>query len=169
MEEERQSAARPRRYFITLDTYEAYWCGHLSIGLHWYLWSSCDYGDAGLLDTKAYETLAEAIAALKAKMATLFRNFSAICPPLLLVSTHSGHAARYTERQGQYLAFIHAYKKVNGRPPAQADVQRFFAVTAPSVHQMLLNLERRGLLRRTPRQPRSLEVLVAPEDLPALR
>ena len=48
-------------------------------------------------------------------------------------------------------------------------MQRFFAVTAPTVHQMVLNLERRGLLRRTPGHPRSLEVLVAPDDLPILR
>ena len=77
--------------------------------------------------------------------------------------------AEFTERQGQYLAFIHAYTKVNGRPPAQGDLQRFFAVTAPSVHQMILALERRGFLRRTPGQARSLEVLVAPENLPVLR
>ena len=78
-------------------------------------------------------------------------------------------AVQFTERQGQYLAFIHAYTKVNGRPPAQADMQRFFAVTAPSVHQMVLNLERQGLLRRTPGHARSLEVLIAPQDLPCLR
>ena len=77
MEKERQSS-QPRRYFITLDTYEKSWRGHLSIGLHWYLWSSCDYGDAGLIDTEACETLEQASAALKAEMATLFRNFSAI-------------------------------------------------------------------------------------------
>ena len=77
MEEERKSL-QPRRYFITLDTRETYWHGHLSIGLPWYLWSSCDYGDARLLDTKGYETLAAAIAALKASMARLFTNFSAI-------------------------------------------------------------------------------------------
>ena len=76
---------------------------------------------------------------------------------------------RFTERQGQYLAFIHAYTKVNGRPPAQADMQRFFAVTAPTVHQMVLGLERCGLLRRTPGQARTLEVLVPPEELPTLR
>ena len=35
-------------------------------------------------------------------------------------------------------------------------------------HQMVLNLERLGLLRRTPGQPRSLHVLVAPTDLPPL-
>ena len=44
----------------------------------------------------------------------------------------------FTPRQGQYLAFIHAYTLVNGRPPAQADMQRFFRVTPPAVHQMLL-------------------------------
>ena len=77
--------------------------------------------------------------------------------------------ARFTERQGQYLAFIHAYTKVNGRPPAQADMQRYFAVTAPSVHQMVLGLERRGLLRRAAGRARCLEVLVAPETLPVLR
>jgi DNA-binding MarR family transcriptional regulator len=54
----------------------------------------------------------------------------------------------FTPRQGQYLAFIHAYTLVNGRPPAQADIQRFFQVTPPSVHQMLLTLERGGLVFR---------------------
>ena len=68
----------------------------------------------------------------------------------LTMSLPVSSPAPYTERQGQYLAFIHAYTKVNGRAPAQADMQRFFAVTAPSVHQMLLPLERRGFLRRTP-------------------
>ena len=88
---------------------------------------------------------------------------------MLSVSIPARPPAPYTERQGQYLAFIHAYTKVNGRPPAQTDMQRFFAVTAPSVHHMLLTLERRGLLRRTPGRARSLEVLVAPENLPILR
>lgn len=87
----------------------------------------------------------------------------------LLEQVVSGSAARFTERQGQYLAFIHAYTKLNGRPPAQADIQRYFKVAPPSVHQMVLTLERRGLLRRTPGQARSLEVLVAPEELPDLR
>ena len=103
---------------------------------------------------------------------------SFVPPSLCVVETvnHGGlrvdlprHTTRYSERQGQYLAFIHAYAKVNGRPPAQADIQRFCAVTAPSVHQMTLSLERRGLLPRTPGRPRSLEVLVSPEDLPVLR
>ena len=75
---------------------------------------------------------------------------------------------RFTERQGQYLAFIHAYTKIHRQPPAQADLSRYFRVSPPSVHQMLLTLERRGLLRRTPGQARAIEVLVPPEDLPLL-
>ena len=85
------------------------------------------------------------------------------------VSIPSSPTAAFTERQGQHLAFIHAYTKVNGRPPAQADLQRFFAVTAPSVHHMILALERTGLLRRTPGRARCLEVLVEPEKPPVLR
>lgn len=75
----------------------------------------------------------------------------------------------FTELQGQYLAFIYAYTKVNSRPPAQADLQRFFGVAPPTVHQMVLTLERHGFIHRTPGQARSLEVLVSPEQLPTLR
>jgi Mn-dependent DtxR family transcriptional regulator len=75
----------------------------------------------------------------------------------------------FTEKQGQYLAFIYAYTRVNARPPAEIDMQRYFDVTPPSVHQMVLTLERAGLIRRQPRAARSIEVLVAPERLPVLR
>lgn len=75
----------------------------------------------------------------------------------------------FTEKQGQYLAFIYMYALVNGRPPAEADMQRFFAVTPPSVHNMILELERRGLIRRIPRQPRSIEVTLPAAELPLLQ
>jgi Mn-dependent DtxR family transcriptional regulator len=75
----------------------------------------------------------------------------------------------FTEKQGQYLAFIYAYTRVNARPPAEIDMQRYFNVTPPSVHQMVLTLERAGLIRRQPGAARSIEVLVAPERLPVLR
>lgn len=77
--------------------------------------------------------------------------------------------ARFTEKQGQYLAFIYMYALVNGRPPAEADMQRFFEVTPPSVHSMVVELERRGLIRRVPRQARSIEVTVPAAELPALQ
>jgi Mn-dependent DtxR family transcriptional regulator len=75
---------------------------------------------------------------------------------------------RFTDKQGQYLAFIHAYALVNGRPPAEADMERFFGVTPPSVHRMVVELEQRGLIRRLPRQPRSIEVVLDPSELPCL-
>jgi SOS-response transcriptional repressor LexA len=75
----------------------------------------------------------------------------------------------FTDKQGQYLAFIHAYTLVMGRPPAEADMQRFFAVTPPSVHQMVLTLERQGFISRKPGAPRSIELRVDPEILPRLQ
>ena len=76
---------------------------------------------------------------------------------------------RFTEKQGQYLAFIHTYLLLNRQPPAEADFQRFFCVTPPSVHQMILQLERLGFIRRTPRQARSIELLVSDDELPKLQ
>jgi len=73
-----------------------------------------------------------------------------------------------TEKQGQYLAFVHYYTKVNGRPPAEADMQRYFNVTAPSVHQMVVTLEKSKFIRRIPGQPRSIRVLLPREEFPDL-
>jgi hypothetical protein len=79
------------------------------------------------------------------------------------------NAPNFTSKQGQYLAFIYAYTHVLGRPPAEADLQRHFGVSAPSVRQMVLTLERTGLIQRKPGVARSIKVLVAPEFLPVLR
>jgi Mn-dependent DtxR family transcriptional regulator len=59
----------------------------------------------------------------------------------------------FTEKQGQYLAFIYAYSRLFRRSPAEADMQRHFRVSPPSVHQMVLTLERAGLIRRQPGMP----------------
>ena len=75
----------------------------------------------------------------------------------------------FTEKQGQYLAFIHTYTLLNRHPPAEADFQRFFGVTPPAVHDMIVSLERRGLISRVPRQPRSIKLIVQPADLPQLQ
>lgn len=76
---------------------------------------------------------------------------------------------RFTPKQGQYLAFIHAYTCIHARPPAEADLQRFFGVTPPAVHQMVLALERAGFIQRTPGAARSIKLLVPPESLPVLQ
>ena len=75
----------------------------------------------------------------------------------------------FSDKQGQYLAFIHAYTIVLGRPPAEADLQRHFRVTPPSVHQMVLTLERGGFITRTPGAPRSIRLLIDPDILPTLK
>jgi repressor LexA len=77
-------------------------------------------------------------------------------------------ASDYTRRQGQFLAFIYYYTKVNGRPPAEADMQRYFQVSPPSVHQMVVTLERREFIGRVPGQGRSIRLLLLREKLPDL-
>ena len=73
---------------------------------------------------------------------------------------------RFTEKQGQYLAFICVYKRMFGQPPAEADMQRHFRVSPPSVHQMVLGLERDGLIRRLPGVARSIDILIPPQEIP---
>jgi DNA-binding MarR family transcriptional regulator len=58
---------------------------------------------------------------------------------------------------------------LNRRAPAEADIQDFFGVTPTTVHSMILVLEQRGLIRRQPRQARSIELIVATDEIPALR
>ncbi|MGI2171645.1 LexA family protein [Shewanella sp. MF05960] len=69
-------------------------------------------------------------------------------------------------KQGQYLDFIYYYSKVNGYPPAQADIQKYFGVSAPTVHQTILKLEADELISRTPRESSSLKVLIKTDELP---
>jgi tetratricopeptide (TPR) repeat protein len=76
---------------------------------------------------------------------------------------------KYTPKQGQYLAFIHNYSEIHGMPPAEADLERYFNVACSSVHQMILTLEKRGLINRTPGVPRSIKVLLPQEELPLLK
>jgi repressor LexA len=47
-------------------------------------------------------------------------------------------------------------------------MQRYFEVTPPSVHQMVLTLERRGFISREPGRSRSIRLLVPREQLPDL-
>lgn len=74
----------------------------------------------------------------------------------------------YTPRQGQYLAFIYYYTKIHGYPPAEADMQKYFKVSPPSVHQMTVTLERKGLIRKIPGKARSISLLVPRDQLPDL-
>jgi repressor LexA len=77
-------------------------------------------------------------------------------------------ARKYTDKQGQYLAFIYYYTKIHRAAPAEAEFQRYFGVTPPSVHQMILTLEQRGLITRTPGLTRSIRLTLERAELPDL-
>ena len=74
----------------------------------------------------------------------------------------------YTAKQGQYLAFIFHYTKIHRVAPAEADMQRYFGVTPPSVHQMVVTLEANGFIERVPGQARSIRLLIPKDELPDL-
>jgi repressor LexA len=75
---------------------------------------------------------------------------------------------KYTPKQGQYLAFIHYYTKIHGRAPSEADLQRCFEVPPPTVYRMVVALEERGFIERSPGQPRSIRLLIGRAELPDL-
>jgi len=74
----------------------------------------------------------------------------------------------YTQNQGQYLAFIYYYTKINKRAPAEADIQCFFNVTPPTVHQMILTLEKSGFISREEEKARTIKVPLPPDQIPYL-
>lgn len=68
---------------------------------------------------------------------------------------------RPTKRQFDYLRFIAKYMDYFGRAPAESDIQRHFLVSAPSVHNMVVTLERRGFITRQPGEARSIRLCIA--------
>jgi repressor LexA len=77
-------------------------------------------------------------------------------------------AKKPTTKQGQYLAYIFYYTKMHGVAPAELDMQSYFRVTPPSVHDMVLRLEADGFIERVPGKGRSIRLLIPREDLPNL-
>src|SRR5437879_7956346 len=75
--------------------------------------------------------------------------------------------ATFTPTQGRYLSFIHAYTNLHGYPPAETEMAAAMCVSPPSVNQMVKMLEKKGLVLRQPGQPRSLQILVPEEQIPA--
>ena len=74
--------------------------------------------------------------------------------------------ADFTPTQGRYLAFIHAYTRLHGYPPAESEIAAAMCVSPPSVNQMVKMLEKKGLVLRHPGQPRSLQILVPEDEIP---
>src|SRR5580704_4147986 len=62
---------------------------------------------------------------------------------------------------------LHLFSHVPA-PARRNRLQCHFQVSPPAVHQMIVMLERNGLIRRQPGVARSIQILVPPEDLPIL-
>ena len=56
----------------------------------------------------------------------------------------------------------------SSRDPVAHVHERFFRVTAPAVHQTIVELERRGLITRVAGQPRTIQVTLPDDELPRL-
>ena len=67
----------------------------------------------------------------------------------------------YSAKQRQYLAFIYYYTKIHRQAPAEADMQSYFQVSPPAVHQMILSLEKLGLIEKIPGQGSLAQAAVA--------
>jgi hypothetical protein len=87
----------------------------------------------------------------------------------LLPMPPSSAIPSFTPKHGQYLAFIYACKRVLGRPPAEADLQRHFGVS-PALRPPN-GAHPRASRAGSAGNPgwRSIEILIAVELLPILR
>jgi hypothetical protein len=83
-------------------------------------------------------------------------------------SAGKGKKAEFTPRQGQFLAFIHLYRKLHRQGPAEPDMAKYFRVTPPSVHGMVVKLAQLGLVTREAGVPRSVRVAIPEEEIPKL-
>ena len=90
----------------------------------------------------------------------LRRRTTSACPP---------RPPSFTPQQGQYLAFIYYYAKVNGRAPAEADFERYFRVSPSFIHRMIEFLEKAGWIARAPGPSRSIALKLMRDQLPDLR
>jgi len=76
---------------------------------------------------------------------------------------------KVTKRQAEYLAYIYYYTKLHGRAPAEHEIMNYFKVSPPSVHQMVLSLEKNSFISRIPGQSRSIEITIPEAELRELK
>ena len=87
----------------------------------------------------------------------------------LKMSIPKQHFFSFTDKQGQYLAYIYHYIKLNAVPPAHTDFQKYFQVTPPTVNQMINTLESKRLIKKIPKTARSISLLIPTELIPRLK
>jgi DNA-binding MarR family transcriptional regulator len=113
-------------------------------------------------------SVAKHLSRLHERLSRIAESHADADEPLSVGAAAGPPPPRYTSKQGQYLSFIYYYTKIHRVPPAESDLQAYFHVSAPAVHQMVLTLEGRGFLQRVPGKPRSLQLLLSRDDLPVL-
>jgi DNA-binding MarR family transcriptional regulator len=126
-----------------------------------------------MLQAEAY--MDETPLAVQTAMQNALAAFEVVLPVLNRVRKPSpdssdDSANRPTRKQGQFLAYIHAYMRSSqvGLAPTHAALQHYFSLTPPSVNSMLARLEQRGYIRRTPGQARGITLTIDPELIPSL-
>mgnify|MGYP006274051713 CR=1 FL=1 len=77
-------------------------------------------------------------------------------------------STNYTKRQGQFLAFIFYYTKINKIPPAEKDIQIYFQIESSSVHTMIKTLLKKELITKIPGKSRSITINIDRAELPDL-
>jgi len=77
-------------------------------------------------------------------------------------------SARFTAKQGQYLAYLYLYRKLHRYSPSESEIAEYFGVSPPSAHQMIVKLEENGLITREAGVPRSIRVMVPRDEIPPL-
>jgi hypothetical protein len=75
----------------------------------------------------------------------------------------------FSERQGQFLAFIHFFRKLHRQGPSEKEIAQYFQLTPPAVHGMIVKLEQLGLATREPGVARSVQVVIPEEKIPVLQ
>lgn len=75
---------------------------------------------------------------------------------------------KFTKKQGQYLAFIFYFKKLNKRSPAFMDFEKFFKSSPASVNSMIKTLEKKGLITKEKGKARSIELSINKSEIPDL-
>ena len=74
----------------------------------------------------------------------------------------------YTAKQGQYLAFIYAYRGLHGRRLSRPTSSASSGSARRPVHQVILKLEQARLITRQPEIASSITVAINPKALPEL-
>ncbi len=89
-------------------------------------------------------------------------------PIELILISKTSMKNNLTKKQGQYLAFIYYYRKLNKQSPAFKDFEKHFKSDPASVNGMIKKLVEKGFIKKEKGKSRSIELLIRKDDIPEL-